>query len=151
MFKIRELKASDANRSYPLVSFRYPGISLERWAGFVTDPARRGACGTLICLVDSRDSVHAVFAYGLERSATNENLLHVEHIATFRLAGDAIYRAFDEAVEKIAHEWKCREICVVPWSGVDPQEGPPVAPEDVALGRRILSIAPASQERGPLN
>ncbi len=141
MFTPQELNASDAAVSWPLVSCRYPGLSLPRWSDFVRDRKRRGPCERLIGLIDTRGRIHAIFGYALERPSE----LHVTHIATFRLAGNAIYRAFDRTIERLARENDCREISIASWMGIEPGDGPVVASEDVATGRRILSIEGAME------
>jgi hypothetical protein len=93
--------------------------------------------------VDAKGRFHAVFGCEITTATGAGAVLHVAHIATFRLAGNAIYRAFDGAVEQIARENGCREVTIVPWGGVDPEDGPTVAPEDVPPGRRVLSMEPA--------
>jgi hypothetical protein len=148
MFKTQELKTTDAAMSYALVSCRYPGLSLPRWTEFVRTPALRGACARLTGLVDAKGRIHALFGYEVERAADADPVLHITHIATFRLAGNAIYRAFDSAVEQIARDSGCREVTIVPWGGVDPDDGPVIAPEDIAPGRRVLSMEPAVEPHG---
>ena len=148
MFNAQQLNASDAALAYPLVSCRYPGLSLPRWTKFVRTSTRRRAGARLTGLVDAKGGYHALFRYDIEAGAGANPLLHVAHIATFRLAGNAIYRAFDHAVEQIARENGCREVTIVPWGGVDPDDGPAVAPEDIPAGRRMLSMEPAVEPQG---
>lgn len=147
MFTPQELNASDAALSWPLVSCRYPGLTLPRWAEFVRDQNRRGSCARLIGLIDTRGRIHAIFGYALERPRE----LQVTHIATFRLAGNAIYRAFDRTIERLARENDCREISIVPWTGIEPGDGPVILSEDVAVGRRILSMDGATESADVLH
>lgn len=151
MFNTKSLAVTDAAMSFPLVSCRYPGISLQRWSEFVAAQARRGAAARLAGLVDAKGRLHAIFGYEVEPSARGAPVLRVTHIATFRLAGNAIYRAFDHAIEQIARENACREVTVVSWGGVDPDDGPAITPEDVPAGRRVLSIEPAFEPHAHLH
>ncbi|MFO1116401.1 MAG: hypothetical protein U1E28_12000 [Beijerinckiaceae bacterium] len=147
MFRSHELSQADAAVSYPLVSCRYPGLSLTRWVEFVGDTVGRGNHAHLVGLVDQRGRIHAIFGYRLESDGAPRRLL-ITHIATFRLAGNEIYRAFDRAVEQIARENGCREIAVRAWGGTQPGDGPTTAAEDVASGHRLLTMegaAPAHQ------
>lgn len=150
MFRLHELTEADAAVSFPLVSCRYPGLSLSRWADFVGDPLRRSSCAHLAGLVDQRGRIHAIFGYGLESQGPSPRL-RITHIATFRLAGNEIYRAFDKAVENIARESNCREISVTSWGGMEPGDGPMTAPEDVATGHRLLTMEGANEKRLAVN
>lgn len=150
MFRFHELSQADAAVSFPLVSCRYPGLSLTRWADFVGDPLGRGNCARLVGLVDQRGRIHAIFGYKLETDAAAPRL-QITHIATFRLAGNEIYRAFDKAVEEIARENGCREIAVQAWGGTQPGDGPPSVAEDVAVGHRLLSMEGMGQPHPVLN
>ena len=118
MFVARGLTAAEAHLAYPLVSCRYPTLSLALW----TDYVRRAEAGempeTLICLIDQRDRRHAIFAYGVDRSQACARL-RVAHIATFQLIGDAIHRALHRTLEDIAGENGCREVMIETWSGCD--------------------------------
>ena len=151
MFKTKEVTAADAALSFPLVSCRYPGLTLQRWTAFVCAQAKRGATARLTALVDSKGRIHALFSHQVVRAQGAGPALNVSHIATFRLAGNAIYRAFDHAIEQIAFDNGCREVAIVSWGGADPEDGPALTPEDVPPGRRLLSIEPAFEPHAHLH
>lgn len=118
MFVARGLTAAEAHLAYPLVSCRYPTLSLALWTNYVRTAECENAPETLICLVDQRDRRHAIFAYGVDRSQAR-TLLRVTHIATFQLIGDAIHRALHQTLERIAAENGCREVVIEVWRGCD--------------------------------
>ncbi len=118
MFTARGLKAAEAHLAYPLVSCRYPTLSLGLWTNYVRAAERDDAAERLICLVDRRDRRHAIFAYGVDRSQ-HRGMLRVAHIATFQLVGDAIHRALHQTLEDIARAHDCREVVIETWTGCD--------------------------------
>lgn len=151
MFTARILGRDDAPIAWPLAACRYPGLSLPRWTDFVCRADLRGPCETLVGLTDTRGRIHALFGYEIVAASDGARHLHITHIATFRLAGNAIYSSFDAAIERIAVQNGCVEIVVEGWRSIGEQDGPLQAPEDVAPGRRILSIAPATERPAELN
>ncbi|HMN72143.1 MAG TPA: hypothetical protein PKA55_09790 [Rhodoblastus sp.] len=116
MFMARGLTAAEAHLAYPLVSCRYPTLSLALWTNYVRAAERADAAERLICLIDRRDRRHAIFAYGVDRSQPHARL-RVAHIATFQLIGDLIHRALHQTLEQIAAEHGCREVVVETWRG----------------------------------
>ncbi|MFV0279923.1 MAG: hypothetical protein ACK5JM_04070 [Rhodoblastus sp.] len=118
MFVARGLVAAEAHLAYPLVSCRYPTLSLALWQNYVRNAESEKAPEKLICLIDQRDRRHAVFAYGVDRSQPRP-LLRVSHIATFQLIGDVVQRALMRTFEIIATENGCREVAIETWAGCD--------------------------------
>ncbi|MCC2100929.1 MAG: hypothetical protein KDJ20_01850 [Hyphomicrobiales bacterium] len=119
MFMARGLTAAEAHLAYPLVSCRYPTLSLALWTNYVSTAERENAPQRLICLVDQRDRRHAILAYGVDRSQPGRTRLRIAHIATFQLIGDAIHRALHRTIEEIATMHDCREVYVEAWTGCD--------------------------------
>lgn len=118
MFTARGLTAADAHLAYPLVSCRYPALSLAFWTDYVRAAESGDAAERLICLIDQRDRRHAIFAYGVDRSQA-QSRLRVAHIATFQLVGDLIHRALHETLEQLAAQHGCRELVIETWRGCD--------------------------------
>lgn len=116
MFEARGVTAADAHLAYPLVSCRYPTLSLTLWTNYVRAAETGDVQERLICLVDRRDRRHAVFGYGVDRSQPPPRL-RIAHIATFQLIGDMIHRALHQTLEDLAAEHGCRETVVEPWTG----------------------------------
>jgi len=118
MFVARGISESDAHLAFPLVSCRYPTLSLALWTNYVGAAERAEAGERLVCLIDRRDRRHAVFAYCVDRSQPSTRL-RVAHIATFQLIGDLIHRALHGTLERLAAEHDCREVVVEAWKGCD--------------------------------
>ena len=118
MFTARGLTAAEAHLAYPLVSCRYPTLSLALWTSYVSSLERADAPERLMCLIDHQNRRHAIFAYGVDRSQPRTRL-RVTHIATFQLIGDAIHRALHQTLERIAAENGCREVVIETWKGCD--------------------------------
>lgn len=149
MFVARGLIAAEAHLAYPLVSCRYPALSLALWTNYVRRAEDENAPERLICLVDQRDRRHAIFAYGVDRSQARARL-RVAHIATFQLIGDAIHRALHSTLERIAVENDCRETLIEVWTGCD---NVATVPRSCLRGPagRVLTLDPTIAPTGPLN
>lgn len=113
IFTARPLRLGEHTLVFPLVSFRYPHLSLDYWEEFVTGMARvHGGDDHLMAIVDSRGHFHAVFAYWVEPSLNGVGRLRIVHIASASLVGDATNRAFHAAIDKIARENGCTEVVI---------------------------------------
>ena len=150
MFTARGLIAAEAHLAYPLVSCRYPSLSLALWTNYVRDAEHESAREKLLCLIDRRDRRHAILAYGVDRSQPERARLRIAHIATFQLIGDAIHHALHRTIERLASDHACREVNVESWTGCD----------DVASVResclhshagRVLTLDSTIERTGALN
>ncbi len=149
MFVARGLIAAEAHLAYPLVSCRYPALSLALWTNYVRKAEDENAPQRLICLVDQRERRHAIFAYGVDRSQARARL-RVAHIATFQLIGDAIHRALHQTLDQIAAEHGCREVVVEVWTGCDDVANVPRSCLPSAAGR-VLTLDSTIGRTGALN
>lgn len=149
MFVARGLIAAEAHLAYPLVSCRYPTLSLALWTNYVRRAEAGDAPESLVCLVDRRDRRHAVFGYGVDRSQPRTRL-RVAHIATFQLIGDAIHRALHETLEGLATEHDCREVVIEIWKGCDDVA---IVPKSCLHGQagRVLTLDSMISPTGALN
>ena len=149
MFIARGVTTAEAHLAYPLVSCRYPTLSLALWTNYVRKAECENAPETLSCLVDQRDRRHAVFAYGVDRSQARTRL-RVTHIATFQLIGDAIHRALHSTLERIAEEHGCREVVIEMWKGCD---NVAIVPKPCLHGQagRVLTLDSTIAPTGALN
>ena len=150
MFTARGLTAAEAHLAYPLVSCRYPSLSLAFWTSYVRSAEGPDAAERLICLIDRRDRRHAIFAYGVDRSQAERAILRVAHIATFQLIGDAIHRALHETLEKLAAELGCRETMIETWTGFKDVAS---VPRSCLPGHasRVLTLDSTIERTGALN
>lgn len=113
IFTARPLRAHERKLVFPLVSFRYPAITVKHWTDF-TARVERAYSGAdhLMAIVDSRGHFHAIFAYCVEPCLIGAARLRVVHIASASLVGEAINRAFHAALEKLAREHDCGDILI---------------------------------------
>jgi len=150
MFTARGLTAAEAHLAYPLVSCRYPTLSLALWTSYVSSLERADAPERLMCLIDHRDRRHAIFAYGVDRSQADRRILRVAHIATFQLIGDAIHRALHGTLDTIAAEHGCRETIIEAWTGCDDVASVSPACMHGHAGR-VLTLDSTIERTGALN
>ena len=86
MFTARGLIAAEAHLAYPLVSCRYPSLSLALWTNYVRDAEHESAREKLLCLIDRRDRRHAILAYGVDRSQPERARLRIAQVNGFQLS-----------------------------------------------------------------
>ena len=151
MFTARALQAADAHLAYPLVACRYPAVTLQRWTNYVRRTENGEVGEHLVCMVDARERRHAVFGYNVATLSPAARRLHVAHIATFRLIGDAIHRALHETLDRLASEHKCREVILEPWRplGGAPDRAP--LSQSAPSAARVLTIDFGLAPLGALN
>ncbi len=107
----RRLDAQAAIAAFPLVSLRYPELTLTRWRLFVRRSVRRsdGRHG-LIGIVDARGTVLAVLSYRFALDVTAKPLLRVSDIVTGRLPGAPLRRLAMQAAVDLAREFESATI-----------------------------------------
>ena len=150
MFEARGVTGAEAHLAYPLVSCRYPSLSLALWTSYVRAAERRNAPERVMCLIDGRDRRHAIFAYGVDRSQPQRAILRVAHIATFQLIGDVIHRALHGTLETIAADNGCRETIVETWTGCDDVASVSRSCVQAHAGR-VLTLDSMIERTGALN
>ena len=151
IFTAKPLGIADAAVAYPLVACSYPQLSLQRWADYVERTATRQIPERLVAMVDGRGRHHAIFAYRVGVAQAAAGRLRVSHIATFQLAGNAIYRAFHDALDRLAHEHNCREVVINTWAFADERAAAVRPSIPAGIANRVLSIGAASERTGTLN
>jgi hypothetical protein len=150
MFRAERLKACHAHVAFPLVACNYPALSLQLWTDFVRK-AEANQCGDrLMGLIDARGLHHAIFGYRVVEGDP-ETSLNVTHIATFQLAGDAVSRAFYEALEGLARDNGCRKVVIDPWVSQEMGVDAARAPKSTTLRKHILCISPPHAMAQTLN
>ena len=151
MFTAKLLRGGDAPIAYPLVACRHPDLSLARWLDFVARCDAPGSPDRLVGLVDSRGRFHGVFAWRIDRTPPAPGFLRVAHIATFQLVGNAVHRAFHEALDVIARDNDCRETVIDPWAPPSDSVCASRVGEPDGHGGQVLTIAPAAESAQTLN
>lgn len=150
MFTAKNLGIADAAVAYPLVACSYPHLSQQRWSEYVERSATGAIPERLVGMVDGRGRYHAIFAYRVGAQAA-AGRLRVSHIATFQLAGNAIFKAFHHALDTLARENNCREVVINPWALADERAAAPRPPVPAGLVSRVLSIGPAAEPARSVN
>lgn len=151
MFHARALSSVDARVAYPLVACQYPSVTLRHWTDYVRLSEKREIAERLVCLVDSRDRHHAVFAYRVSAATKSVNRLLVAQIATFQLIGDAIHRALHGALEALASEHACREVVIEPWTSIGGEQKAICRNFPEATAGRVLTLDTSLGATGPLH
>lgn len=151
MFTARALRSSEAHMAFPLVSCRYPAITLEKWTSYVRQAESAEGADRLVCLVDRRDRHHAIFSYGVSDAPKAIKRMRVAHIATFQLIGDAIHLALHDALDRLAQTHGCREVIVEPWTPLGASGAPLVRSFAPARAGRVLTLDGALSATGGLH
>jgi hypothetical protein len=131
LYLAEPLRASQAERAYPLVSLLHPGLTPEEWRRFVRRATRFPKDrGGLMAIRDCRGYCHAVFSYRVGDELASGRSLRVSDVVMGRLPGVTLRRALVACAERLAAELACATI------SIDLQESM-IAPQDCDALRRV--------------
>ncbi len=113
LFHADALTLGEARLAFPLVCLAEPAITLDDWLHVV----QRYACRTplqsgLIAIRDGRGYVHALYAFGTERTLLNRTRLRVTDMVIGHLPGSALRDAILTSAEGIAATLGCDTLII---------------------------------------
>jgi hypothetical protein len=146
MFTATILENADAAVTYPLVACSYPHLPLQRWSNYVRGCASGEIEERLVGMLDARGRYHAIFGYRVDAAQDAAGPLRVSHIATFQLAGNAIFQAVHETLGRLAREHNCPEVIIRPWALAVARGSAPGS-----LAGSVLSMASAANPGRTIN
>jgi hypothetical protein len=113
LFNAAPLPPAQARLAYPLVRMFDPSVSLEAWLAHARRIARRKPeHGGMIAVRDSREILHAVFTYSVDRDFRRGACLRVTDLIVGRLPGALVNGAVLGAAHDLAGELGCRTILI---------------------------------------
>ncbi|GJD58338.1 hypothetical protein [Methylobacterium dankookense] len=104
-YSASRIGADDADLAFPLLSLRYPDLSLQDWRKTVRRLTRMPReHGGLVMVRDLRGRVFAVFAYRSGGTLDGGDVLRVSDVLMGRLPGDLLPSAVVAAATQLAGE-----------------------------------------------
>jgi hypothetical protein len=126
LFHSHIMRHEEARFAYPVVHLTFPNVSLAAWLAFAKEATRVPANqGGLVAVRDSRDHIHALFQYRVEKDLSLERVLKVANLIVARLPGQALSTALIEILDELAQSSQSGAICVE------------VAPSAIGGGQRL--------------
>ena len=142
-YSASRIGADDADLAFPLLSLRYPDLSLQGWRKTVRRLTRMPReHGGLVMVRDLRGRVFAVFAYRSGGTLDGRNVLRVSDVLMGRLPGDllpsavvaaATQLAGDRGPPPVAIEYADARTAGACWSGRRPRSAEAVRRRPVSL------------------
>jgi hypothetical protein len=122
LFHSHIMRSEEARFAYPVVHMTFPNVSLPEWLAFAKEATRVPAHqGGLVAVRDTRDHIHALFQYRVEKDLSLERVLKIANLIVARLPGHALGNALIEILDELARSSQSAAICieVAPGQGAD--------------------------------
>jgi hypothetical protein len=113
LFHSHIMRSEEARFAYPVVHLTFPNVSLAEWLAFAKEATRVPTNqGGLVAVRDSRDHIHALFQYRVEKDLSLERVLKVANLIVARLPGQALGTALIEILDELAKNSQSDAICI---------------------------------------